>query len=455
MGRTVTEVEPRPEEIVYFVVLCRPKTGASITEFRQTLRLENIKKLTPEEATRTQVITDLKSKGFTLYTQDPSPVVAASGTVGRFEEIFSTKLVKYIQKDEETGFEQEYFGVAANEKPPNAEAVAGAMLIEIQRMPEPCAVQSPLPPLKNAFHVRHPGEIAILTRAARVHRLKTPVGQRATGEGVVVAMVDTGVSLHPFYEGHGYDLRFDKASDVTVPADQDNSGHGTRHTAAIFSCAPDATVIGIKMGNITTLPFDRAKALGAKVVNYSYIFRMNGLPDLGDYLGLETTLLTLIDAGITIVVSGGNKDDEGFPAMMDKVIAVGGVTVDKSINLKASGEVSSYRAAIYRGRAVPDLCGISSLMALPNSALNSPTTTGWTYIDGQTSDASAQVAGVAALLVQKKPALTPAQIKTALVDHGQDVPAGTTKTGDTAVPGGPDLATGGGLVDALAAWQSV
>jgi hypothetical protein len=57
------------------------------------------------------------------------------------------------------------------------------------------------------------------------------------------------------------------------------------------------------------------------------------------------------------------------------------------------------------------------------------------------------VAGVAALLLQKKPGMSPAEVKDKLMATARDVTTGTSGTGETAGPGMDD-ATGAGLVDA-------
>jgi len=452
---SVVQVEARPEEIVYFVVLCQPKSGPMPLEvFREKLSLETIRELTPSKETLQQVITTLRENGFTVYTQDPSPVVTASGTLKQFQEVFRTEISKYVRHNERTGLKQEFFELSGHA--PNTDFLPGALSVEVQKPPEPCAF-SALPPSNSGFYLRQPGDIAIATKAALVHRQKistgAATGQRATGEGVVVAMIDTGVHHHPFFDRHGYDLRHDRASDVTDPADHDNTGHGTRHTASIFACAPDATVIGIKMGNTWTLPFDRARAVSAKVINYSQAFVLGNRPLEEGHLTLRILLLTLVSEGITLVVSGGNFADIVFPAMMPEVIAVGGVTIDSKERISASSKTSSFRAVRFGGRAVPDLCGVASMMALPVSPPSTtPASTGWKVLDGLTSDAAPQVAGVAALMLQKNPALTPDEIKTKLKDTARDVDKGTSGSGDPTIPGLPDLATGAGLVDALEAW---
>jgi serine protease AprX len=77
-------------------------------------------------------------------------------------------------------------------------------------------------------------------------------------------------------------------------------------------------------------------------------------------------------------------------------------------------------------------------------------TDGWGIFSG-TSAACPQVAGVVALLLQKDPNLTPAEVKDILKQSATDVTAGHSYMGDSAGPG-PDAATGTGFVNAKWAW---
>ena len=128
---------------------------------------------------------------------------------------------------------------------------------------------------------------------------------------------------------------------------------------------------------------------------------------------------------------------------------------------------SSFDSSLYPGRHVPDLCGLTgnavkingatrapSLMlpVQPGSSLDgiSPSTgagnDGWGLFSG-TSAACPQVAGVAALMLEKDPTLTPKEVKTKLLKAARDVKKGKSSSGDTAAAGW-DPATGAGLVDA-------
>jgi len=447
--------KPRAEEIVSFTVLCRPKAGVPLDDLRRTLNLENVGRLTPDERTRQQVIEGLRARGFTVYAKYPSPVVSASGTVSQFEDVFQTKLNKRQVTSRATRRRQQVFECAAGARPPNAEVIPGAILVALSRKPEPCWSPSPLAPSNSFFHLRHPGDIAIVTQASLVHRLKTSSGQRATGEGVVVAVMDFGVYPHPFYVRNGYDLHIEAAEDVTSPATDDTDGHGTMHTVSVFSCAPDATVYAIKMGESPSLPFDLARSVSAKVITSTYAWNLSGHVELSDdQLIMRVLLLDLLADGRTLVLSGGNTGFIAFPAMMPEVIAVGGASVDSHENISAWEDASSFVSKIFPGRSVPDVCGIASRMALPNSPLASPGSSSWLVSNGATSNATSQVAGVAALLLQKTPGLTPNQVKDALMQSAKDIDNGTTSTGDTAVRG-VDQATGHGLVNAMGAWGRV
>ena len=74
---------------------------------------------------------------------------------------------------------------------------------------------------------------------------------------------------------------------------------------------------------------------------------------------------------------------------------------------------------------------------------------GWAAFSG-TSAAAPQLAGVAALIKQACPSLTPATIKDILMKTARDVTTGTCNPREhrAAAAVGPDTATGDGLVDA-------
>jgi subtilisin family serine protease len=97
---------------------------------------------------------------------------------------------------------------------------------------------------------------------------------------------------------------------------------------------------------------------------------------------------------------------------------------------------------------------MASKMALPSTPDADHSVPGWKVMEGCTSAAAPQIAGVVALLLQKDPTLSPKQIKTILCKTARDVSAGRTASNKNAAVGN-DLATGAGLVDALKAWESI
>ena len=127
--------------------------------------------------------------------------------------------------------------------------------------------------------------------------------------------------------------------------------------------------------------------------------------------------------------------------------------VDTIDDLSVWVDSSAYVGTFTRGRDVPDVCGIAASMMLP-AGVTATHPEGWRDKEGATSAATAQVAGVAALLMQKDPTRTPAQIRALMKNEATDIVLGATASG-VGAHGGPDLATGAGLVNALDAWNAI
>ena len=166
--------------------------------------------------------------------------------------------------------------------------------------------------------------------------LRAPLAwQQSTGNGVVVAVLDTGIQLdRPELRGHiwtnpgeipgnGIDDEGDGIVDDSNGADfvngdgtpTDDNGHGT-HVAGIIAghglirgLAPGATILPVKVlgagksGNAHWLAqgIDYAVARGARILNVS----VNGD---GASEELESAIRAAQDAGAVIVASAGNDD---------------------------------------------------------------------------------------------------------------------------------------------------
>jgi len=473
--RSDRDVTPQRGETVSFEVVCRPRSGEGLPQMMTELTVDTLERSTPDGRTIQDVAKKIQELGFRVFVDDDSTSVSAEGPYDLFEKMFQTKLRKRSRTLKAAGREHtvEFFDTMPDAPEPNTMPIPGALYAAIQR--RPIYFQSPLPPSVDYFHLNVPGDVAMLTQASATHRRSVGNGATATGRGVRIAMLDTGFFVHPFHEMHGYRLDPVEAADAIPPASNDPNGHGTGEVANIFACAPDAKVFGVKMGNNPVLSFDRAVAVGAKVISCSWGYHLPNITTLPPGLvPLRLRILAAVASGVTVVFSAGNGH-VGFPGMMPEVISVGGVYADQNATLRASNYASSFMSLIFPGRRVPDFCGLvgmtpgASYIMLPipsgcsiDNSLGggsfpngdeTGTNDGWGVFSG-TSAAAPQVAGLCALLLQKRPSLSPNHIKAILRATATDVTTGVSAMGETAGPG-IDNATGAGLVNALRAWQSL
>ncbi len=291
----------------------------------------------------------------------------------------------------------------------------------------------------------------------------------ATGAGVGVAIIDTGVSDIP-------DLgsRVIERVDFTPDRDGiDHYGHGT-HLAGIIASdgtsnvnypgvAPKANIISVKvagwngatdvsvvLAGLQWVVSNRA-AYNIRVLNLSF-----GTDSTQSYLmdPLDYAVERAWRSGIFVVVSAGNRGPN--PGTINKpgddpyVMTVGAADVKNTLS-KADDVVAEFssRGPTQDGIAKPDLVapGISIVSDLaPNSYVSSThpaAVISDSYIKGTgTSQAAAVVSGVAALMFQTDPALTPNVAKATLT--------GTAARNMASLAG-----VGAGLVDAGGAVNNV
>lgn len=182
---------------------------------------------------------------------------------------------------------------------------------------------------------------------------------------------------------------------------------------------------------------------------------------------LELAVANAVANGIVVCFSAGNGH-KGFPGSHPDVISVGGVHVNlPNLNdFEASSYASGFTSTWYPGRTSPDVCGLTGKgvningIKAPSIMLpvqegadldkidppTAPAMDGWGLFSG-TSAACPQVAGIVALMLEKKAGLSPAKVKELLKKGARDVTKGTNANGATAASG-PDVATGAGLADA-------
>jgi len=284
--------------------------------------------------------------------------------------------------------------------------------------------------------------------------------QGYTGQGVVVANLDTGVdSFHPDlasrYRG-GTNSWYDPYGQHATPYDP--SGHGTWTTgimvggdaggttvgvapgaqwiaAKIFRDAGNATATGIHQSFQWVLNPDGniATADAPNVVNNSWTY---GTP--GCNLTFEPDLQALRAAGILPIFAAGNagpgSNTSYSPANNPSAFAVGAIDNTNTIYALSS-----------RG---PTTCGDSTgpypELVAPGVNINTTGLFGGYYIDSGTSFAAPHVAGALALLLSAYPNLSAGAQEQALKNSAIDLGAA-----------GPDDIYGYGRLDVLAAFNYV
>jgi serine protease AprX len=305
-----------------------------------------------------------------------------------------------------------------------------------------------------------------------------------TGTGVDVAVIDTGVSPVPTLSGTnkvitGPDLSFDSVG-ATIPG-LDGFGHGTfmasliagrdaTATASATGCttclnasgysdttkyvgvAPDARIINVKVGAADGAT-DVSQVIAAIdwVSQHAHDTGFN-IKVLNLSFGTNSTQAYTVDPlaqaaeaawkrGIVVVVAGGNDGSAvtnlADPAYDPYLIAVGGL--DTKNTLATSDDVvASFANHGTAARPVDVVAPATHILGarVTGSFVDTlSTNTGQVGTQFQrgsgTSEAAAEVSGVAALLVQKYPTATPDTIK-ALIKanaawYGKPTPTAVTR----------------------------
>ncbi|WGF87352.1 S8 family peptidase [Marinivivus vitaminiproducens] len=268
----------------------------------------------------------------------------------------------------------------------------------------------------------------------------------ATGRGVKVAVLDTGIDAnHP-------DLTI--AGGVSFVPDSeswhDDQGHGT-HCAGIVAArnddkgtvgvAPDAELYAIKVlsgdgsGQFSWI----LAGLGWALENGMDVVSMSLGSDVEEAgtecpLAYQRAAEQLADAGCIVIAAAGNSGEGpgnpwvGIPARCDGYMAVAAVDAEKQL-------------APFSSRGPDELGpGQAVEIAAPGVDINSTVPGGGYEVFSGTSMACPHVAGAAALVKQTFPDWSAQQIRERLRGGASDLP-----------PAGRDVGTGFGLLDCLAA----
>jgi serine protease AprX len=295
------------------------------------------------------------------------------------------------------------------------------------------------------------------------------------GQGVTVALIDTGVSSSPDLSGRMVSVKDGLLSPSTPcknlsgePSCQDNYGHGTFVGGVIAGdgsasggtytgVAPGAKLLSVKVaGADGSTDVSNILAAIQWVVSYrsTYSIRVLNLS-----LSTDSTQTYLTDpfnyaverawdAGIVVVVSASNRGPGASTISKpgdDPLVITVGSTDDRGtpgIEDDELPDFSSRGPTIPDGLAKPDLVAPGShLMSLRSvgSTIDRqlPSPTGAYHRGSGTSFSAAATSGVVALMLAAHPGMQPDQVKYALKQSSRTLPAGT----DPAV-------VGAGTVDA-------
>jgi subtilisin family serine protease len=352
-------------------------------------------------------------------------------------------------------------GLIAVAGTPFEEVIEGVAIEEPRYFMAAAAFPPPVP----YWHLAVPADVALGLNAEKVHR------SGISGGGIRVAMVDSGQYAHPFFAARGYRVAPVVLGPAAADPERDAVGHGTGESANIFAVAPDAELLPVKVNFVNSVgAFNAAAALDPQIITCSWgSSNRNGPLSAADQ-ALAAAVAAAWAAGIVVIFSAGNGH-YGFPAQHPDCIAAGGVCMAQDGSLRASDYASGFMSGIYPGRRVPDACGLVGMQpkaiyimlpinpgcqidsAYGGGAFPSGDQTGgddgWGCFSG-TSAAAPQLAGVAALVRQACPRLSPDEVRDILRKSARDVTLGNCNpaSGGHPATAGPDLATGDGLVDA-------
>lgn len=254
----------------------------------------------------------------------------------------------------------------------------------------------------------------------------------AKGADIMIAVIDSGIdATHPELAGV-IAASFDPLGGAATA-----HAHGTGIAGAIaahdrlMGAAPSARIIAIRAfgdaaNGAESTSFVILKSLefaatrGAKIVNMSFAGPRDTL--------IERGLAALNERGIILVAASGNagpKSPPLYPAADKHVIAV--TATDAADKLFPASNRGSHIA-----------------VAAPGADLLLPSPDGKYQVTSGTSFAAAYVSGLAALMLERNPALKPADIRDVLVRTAQDLG-----------PPGRDDQFGAGKADAFGAVAAV
>lgn len=302
-----------------------------------------------------------------------------------------------------------------------------------------------------------------------------PAWDTATGDGVVVAVLDTGYLAHVDLAANilpGYDMISDafigndgdgRDSDALDPGDataanecasgepaSTSSWHGTHvagtiaavtnNSSGVAGVAYDAKILPVRVlgkcggytsditdgiiwaagGSVSGVP---SNPYPAQVINLS----------LGGSGSCSQSYVSAINSaranGATIVIAAGNSNINASSAVPANCAGIISVAATGPTGAKAS--YSNYGNVVDVAAPGGDISSFGSsagVLSTLNSGTDSPGSDNYAYYQG-TSMAAPHVAGIAALLYEVDPSATPDEIEAAIVDSASAFPASCSQCG--------------------------
>lgn len=280
-----------------------------------------------------------------------------------------------------------------------------------------------------------------------------------TGKGVRVAVLDTGTNAnHPDLKSSILATQHCFTHNACPPNNaaesetaEDDHGHGSHVTGIITSdgkiagagFAPDAEIVAVKVDDRNDTGYESDWAAGldwvfsnlstlkVQVINMSIctnsLYATANECDAAEP-ALARAIKNLVDAGVTIFAASGNRGDSGrlsAPACNTGVIAVGATYKSSQGRQPTSGTFSQTWGNTF-GNCADATTAFDQVacftnsgprldMVAPGAVIVSDALGTQTDQYRGTSQASPTAAGVAALMLECNPSLTPAQIKDTLI----------------------------------------
>lgn len=275
-----------------------------------------------------------------------------------------------------------------------------------------------------------------------------------SGDGIVVAILDTGVDTDHTNLSDGDIIKqncfldANQNQNCSGSSAEDDNGHGTNVASIVTSngnqggvgVAPDADIVALKcldsggvfwtsdvVDALDWLNYDYCDTAHVDIINMSigtYDLYSSASSAETDFPNLTDQLDYARDTnGIIPFASSGNDGSSteiAVPAALSSVVAVGAVYDSNVGSYSWSGVCTDNSTAADQVACWSNSCSLVDLLA-PGCKTSTSCMGGGTCWWCGTSQASPHAAGAAALMLENKSTLTPDHIETALEDYGKDV----------------------------------